>query len=170
VATERQQIRGDRDKASYTELNKGIRASVAVEVERCLRLWGSAGRAAEVLTQCREWRCVEHIIFYNADGLDQEDVAAMMQSGRRKLASIPGVREVFAGEAVKRDGGYRYCWRIRFASEAVIDSYREHPEHVAFANNYFRPFANDRISIDFQATLNYEPKVPQEKLNRMAIS
>jgi len=74
----------------------------------------------------------------------------MMQSGRRCLVRIPGVREVFAGEAVEHDVGYRYCWRIRFVSEAVIDSYRQHPEHVAFADGHFRPFADDRISIDFQ--------------------
>jgi len=31
----------------------------------------------------------------------------------------------------------------------VIESYRDHPDHVAFANQFFRPIAGDRISIDF---------------------
>ncbi|MEW8292943.1 MAG: Dabb family protein [Candidatus Thiodiazotropha endolucinida] len=32
----------------------------------------------------------------------------------------------------------------------MIDSYREHPDHVAFADNHFRPVAGDRVSIDYQ--------------------
>jgi len=34
----------------------------------------------------------------------------------------------------------------------VIESYRDHPEHVAYADNHFRPQAGDRISIDYQLT------------------
>lgn len=149
VASERELL--DHDGGSYTTINRGVRVAVAAEVERCLRLWGSAGRAAEVLAQCREWRCVEHIIIYNVDGLDSDGAAEMMAIGRRVLAGIPGVREVFTGEAVKVDSAYRYCWRVRFASDAVIDSYRIHPDHSAFADDHFRPFADDRISIDFEA-------------------
>ena len=69
-----------------------------------------------------------------------------------KLAAIPGVREVFAGEAIKDGARYRYCWNVRFCHPAVVDSYRDHPDHVAFADDRFRPVAADRISIDFQAT------------------
>jgi fructose-bisphosphate aldolase class II len=39
---------------------------------------------------------------------------------------------------------------VRFCHTAVIDSYRKHPDHVAFADNLFRPVAGERISIDFQ--------------------
>ncbi|WP_321527568.1 class II fructose-bisphosphate aldolase, partial [Sedimenticola selenatireducens] len=38
---------------SFIELKRDVKEAVGEEVERCLRLWGSAGRAAEVLTQCR---------------------------------------------------------------------------------------------------------------------
>ena len=165
-ASERELLRGNRD-GSYTAVNKGVRAAVAAEAERCLRLWGGAGRAAEILTQCREWRPVEHIIVYNVDGLDSDGVDAMMVNGRRILGQIPGVREVFAGEAVKVDGAYRYCWRVRFVSEAVIDSYRNHPDHVAFADHYFRPYADDRLSIDFLAVQTIPGQVagPHPPLN-----
>jgi len=74
-----------------------------------------------------------------------------MAEGRRVLSAIPGVRAVFTGEAVKTDASYRYTWLIRFCHPAVIDSYREHPAHVAFADNLFRPVAGKRISIDFQS-------------------
>jgi len=75
----------------------------------------------------------------------------MMTEGRRVLSTIPGVREVFTGEAVKETAKYHYTWLVRFCHPAVIDSYREHPDHVAFANNLFHPVAGGRISIDYLA-------------------
>lgn len=73
----------------------------------------------------------------------------MMADGRRELSTIPGVREVFVGEAIKDDAQYRYTWLVRFCHADVIDSYREHPVHVAFADKCFRPVAGKRISIDY---------------------
>lgn len=37
----------------YMALKRSVREAVRGEVERCIRLWGSGGRAAEVLEQCR---------------------------------------------------------------------------------------------------------------------
>lgn len=135
---------------SFTELKQGVKQAVGAEVERCLRLWGSAGRAAEVQAQCQPWLPVEHMIIYNVEGMDEDDAIAMMAEGRRVLSGIPGVREVFTGEAVKQGKGHRYCWLVRFVSQAVIESYRQHPDHIAFADKMFRPFAGERISTDYQ--------------------
>jgi fructose-bisphosphate aldolase class II len=132
---------------SYTTLLGGIQAPMQAEMERCIRLWGSADRAAELSEACEPWRPVDHLIIYNVS--DDADVATMITEGRRVLGAIPGVREVFAGKAVRDDAGYRYCWNVRFCHPNVIDSYREHPDHVAFADNRFRPVAGDRISTDF---------------------
>jgi fructose-bisphosphate aldolase class II len=136
-------VRGNTTDAAggYATLLRDVRAAVAEEAARCMRLWGSAGRAAEVLMQCRPWRPVEHLIVYNVRGLDEAG---------RVLAAIPGVRRVFTGEAVKDGAAYRYSWLVRFASRAVIYSYREHPAHKQFADHRFRPYAGERISIDFQ--------------------
>jgi fructose-bisphosphate aldolase class II len=135
---------------SYTTLLGGIQAPMQAEMERCIRLWGSADRAAELSEACEPWRPVDHLIIYNVS--DDADVATMITEGRRVLGAIPGVREVFAGKAVRDDAGYRYCWNVRFCHPNVIDSYREHPDHVAFADNRFRPVAGDRISTDFVET------------------
>ena len=78
-----------------------------------------------------------------------DQVEAMMARGREALARIPGVRRVFTGRAVAQQSRYRCCWLVEFVHEKVIDSYRQHPEHVFFANQLFRPIAGDRISIDF---------------------
>jgi len=146
----RENVRTDTS-AGCTGLLKDINRVIAVEAERCIRLWGAAERAAEVLEQCQPWSSVEHLIIYNVEGLDDVGAKTMMAEGRRVLAAIPGVREVFTGEAVQADASYRYTWLVRFCHPAVIDSYREHPAHVAFADHLFRPVAGKRISIDFQS-------------------
>jgi fructose-bisphosphate aldolase class II len=141
----------DAEHQGYTQLTRGVPEAIGREAERCMRLWGSAGRADQVLACCDPWLPVEHLIVYNVQGLDEEGVEAMMAEGRRVLSAIPGVREVVTGRAVKAEADYRYTWLVRFCHPAVIDSYREHPDHVDFADRLFRPVAVGRISIDYQA-------------------
>jgi len=143
--------------SGYTNMTKGIKDAISDEVERCIRLWRSNGRAAELLAQCTPWAPVEHLIIYNLTDISGHEVNAMMAEGRRVLGAIPGVREAATGRAVKEDAQYRYTWLVRFCDPAVIDSYREHPMHVAFADKLFRPVATERISIDYQMTAVAEP-------------
>jgi fructose-bisphosphate aldolase, class II len=99
---------GENPNGGYTRLVQGVRNAVAEEVERCIRLWGSAGRADEVLAECAPWLPVEHLIVYNMAGLDAAGAQAMMAEGRRALGVIPGVRQVATGEAVTAGADYRY--------------------------------------------------------------
>jgi fructose-bisphosphate aldolase class II len=78
------------------------------------------------------------------------EIDAMVAEGRRVLAAISGVRQVITGRAIREDAAYRLCWLVRFAHPAVIDSYRDHPDHLSFADNLFRPRAADRMTIDFR--------------------
>jgi len=135
----------------YTGLTKGVRDAIRIEVEHCMVLWGSAGRAAEVLAQCELWQPAHHVIAYNAAESSASEVAAIMARGQEVLSEIPGVRRVVTGLAAQETSRFRYCWFIEFAHRKVIDSYRDHPEHVAFANEVFRPVANERVSLDFIA-------------------
>ena len=146
----RSNLSASETQGGYTTLLKGIQAPMQAEMERCIRLWGSHDRAAELLEACAPWQQVDHLIIYNTS--DGVDVEAMIKEGRSVLAAIPGVREVFAGEALRDNAGYRYSWNVRFCHPDVIDSYREHPDHVKFADDHFRPVASDRISIDFRET------------------
>ncbi len=133
----------------YTSMIKGVRSAMAEEVKRCMKLWGSAGKADAVLAEGRPWRPVEHTIIYNVSGVDDKEVEAMMARGREVLAKIPGVRRVFTGWTVNDSAQYRFCWLVQFAHENVIETYRDYPEHVTFANDYFRPIAGDRITVDY---------------------
>lgn len=134
----------------YTSLVRGVADAVCEEAARCIDMWGGAGRADALLAHCRPWLPVEHVICYNTRELDAAGVEAMMAEGRRVLGEIPGVQRVFTGHAVHEDGAYRHCWLVRFAARPVIDSYRKHPAHRHFADLRFRPYAGDRVSVDFE--------------------
>lgn len=136
-------------RGGYTSMLKGVRSAIADEVDRCMKLWGSAGKADQVLAEARPWTPVEHTIVYNVSGVDDGQVERMMAHGRKVLAGLPGVRRVFTGRAVNEGAQYRFCWLVQFAHENVIENYRNHPEHQAFANEQFRPLAGDRISVDY---------------------
>lgn len=124
----------------------------AAEVERFINACGATGRAARALSACRAWREVEHLIVFNVnEDRNARFVEQMMGCGRAVLGAIPGVQRVFTGRALRADARYRYCWLVRFANPAVVASYRDHPDHAAFADTQFRPVAADRISIDFES-------------------
>ena len=136
--------------AGYTSMVKGVSEAIRQEAERCIDLWGSAGKSAELLASCRPWKPVAHVIMYNTEGLDADGLEDMMAEGRRVLSTIPGVTEVFTGHAVQQDADYKHCWVVRFTDRSVIDSYKYHPDHQRFADKRFRPYAGGRISIDYE--------------------
>jgi len=119
------------------------------QLESLLLSTPAAGTAPAALERVRRWRAVEHVVMFNAPGLSEAKVAEMFELGAEKLGAIPGVRSVRFGRTTKADSRYGLCWFVRFASEAVVESYKHHPMHVDFADNHFRPFASDRLTSDF---------------------
>jgi len=133
----------------YSHVQKHVIKAVSEEVERCMRLWGAAGRAAEVLTRCRPWTTVEHLLVCNVEG-DQLAVEVMMSEGNRLLATIPGVREVFMGQAIQSDAQYQYTCLLRLCHPNVVENYQQHPAYKAFTDKLSGSMAGKCISIDFQ--------------------
>ena len=103
-----------------------------------------------MLVQCSTWNNVEHVIVYNSNESDPSVIQIMLRKGKEQLSSIPGVLDVRIGRATDEKSKYRYCWLIRFAHESVIESYKTHPVHVAYADSYFRPIAADRVTNDYE--------------------
>jgi fructose-bisphosphate aldolase class II len=134
----------------FTELMLDVQDIVNSEVEACIQMSQSGGQAEDILKHYKVYSPVEHVILFNVSGINEQQASAMMSEGRRSLRTIPGVRQVITARALKEDAQYRFSWLIRFCHPAVIDSYRKHPLHVAFADKLFRPVAGDRLSIDFQ--------------------
>lgn len=126
-----------------------IDATGRAQLETLLMAMPAAGRAPAALERVRRWRAVEHVVMFNAPDLSEADIQQMFELGAAKLGAIPGVRDVRFGRAAKPGSRYGLCWFVRFANEAVMDSYRHHPMHIDFADNHFRPFASDRLTSDF---------------------
>jgi len=137
-------------RCGYTGLVRGVREAIATECERMIKLFGSANRADAILKIARPWREVAHVIIYNTNDKEDASTEQMMVHGHAALIDILGVRQVATGRALTAQAQYQYCWLIRFAQADVIKSYREHPAHVKFADQHFRPRASNRISIDYE--------------------
>jgi fructose-bisphosphate aldolase class II len=100
----------------------GIRAAVGEQVARCMRVWGAAGRAAEVQMQCRGWATVDHTIVLQAeDSASAEEAARILQAGRKALSEVPGVREVLVGQAAIRTQPPVRFWLVRVVHPSIID-------------------------------------------------
>lgn len=145
----RTQLRTSPD-GSHAQLTRGVRHAISTETERVIRLWGSGGRAAEVLAQCRLWQEVDQVVLYNVpEKMTESAVTAMMQQEQEALGAIPGVRKVRTGKSLLPDGRYRYCWLIRFASREMADHYRAHPAHLRFVDKVLRPIDPDLLTVDY---------------------
>ncbi|MDH5444001.1 MAG: class II fructose-bisphosphate aldolase [Gammaproteobacteria bacterium] len=134
----------------YSNLMLGIHAIVRSEAAACMQLCQSNGKAKAMLNHCTPWLPIEHLIIFNVSDIDDVQAKAMMTEGKKSLSTLPGVRSVVTATAIKEDAQFRFSWLIRFCHPSVIDSYRDHPVHVDFADRLFRPVAGDRISIDYQ--------------------
>jgi len=135
---------------SFTNLKKDVKDAIVKEVKRCLHQWGSAGRAAEVLERCEPWLSVEHLIIHNINAHSNQSLDSLISVGKQILSQIPGVREVFTGEAMKENSKYLFCWSVRFTHQAALDGFRKHQDFGAFLKKHLVPNTSDLISIDYR--------------------
>lgn len=135
---------------SYSALMAGVREAVCEESERCIRIWGSGGRAAEVLAQCRPWQEVEHVVLCKAaNEMPDMEIASIMREGKEAMQSIPGVRNIRIGQALQADGKYHYCWAVTLSSQSAIEVFQNHAAQQSFARKVFLSVATEWIALDF---------------------
>lgn len=127
--------------AGYPALFSGVRERVVQEMERLMRVWGSAGRAAEVLAQCRPWQGVEHHICFSLADADAAEVALIMERGAKALRRISGVRQVVSGVMQVEGSAPRHCWHLQLVTAAVVEQLRSDGEFQAFAKRYLEGYA-----------------------------
>lgn len=147
-----EQLRSNaRDKDyGYLKLFNGVREGVEEEAARLMRIWGSAGRAAEVMEQCGSWQGVDYVMKFNLPGVDAEEEAMISRRGRKILTQIPGVRDVVVGETVNDGESPRFCWQLRLASADVVDTLKQHKEYQSFTRRYLRDEATDMSSTSYR--------------------
>ena len=121
--------------SSYAALQDGVRDAVREESERCIRAWGSGGRAAEVLGQCRPWQeAVQVVLLHVPDGATAENhIVTALNESKQAMKDIPGVRDTRLGQAPDRDGRYQYCLLVTLSSPSAIEPFRSHHAQHALA-------------------------------------
>jgi len=134
----------------YLKLFQGVSETVEQEAERLLRVWGSAGRAAEVFEQCQPWQGVEYVLKFNLPDSDAEEQALIARRGRKLITKIPGVRELVVAETYDDSTLPRYCWQLRLASAEVVASLKQHPDYLTFTRRYLRNEATDLTSSSYR--------------------
>lgn len=138
-----------RNKKGYIESLHCVKDCLHEQIKLYMHLWGSAGRAAEVLIQCRAWQPVEQIIIYTIDNRYLNQLDSLMEQGQKTLMIIPGVRHVFSGWALSESNQYRLCWRVQLAHADVINNYQSHPEYDVFFNQLSRSVDPEKINLTF---------------------
>ncbi|MCC3374194.1 Dabb family protein [Cohnella sp. REN36] len=94
---------------------------------------------------------IRHLIVFNIrEGATHQDCLKMIEIGKKELMTIPGVIGISFGTACSETARYRYTLSVEFESMDVIEFYKYHPAHVAFADQHFRPLATDRITTDYR--------------------
>ncbi|MFC5466409.1 Dabb family protein [Lederbergia graminis] len=94
---------------------------------------------------------IKHLIVFNIrEDATHEECIEMLEKGKRVLSEIPGVLGVTYGTAVAENAKYKYTIAVDFRDRSVIETYRDHPIHVEFADEHFRPMAVDRITTDYE--------------------
>ena len=143
-----------RNRKGYIESLHGVKDCLHEQIKLYMHLWGSAGRAAEVLIQCRPCQSVEQIIICNVESRYLQQFDTLTELARKTLTTIPGVRQLFSGWALSEAEQYHFCWRIQLAHADVISSYQSHPHYNAFYSQISHSTDPKKINITFVSTLS----------------
>ena len=98
---------------------RALREVVSTEAERHMRLFGSAGRAAEVLSRCEHWAVVQQVWLCTDESMSEQAFTSLLSECRELAGSSPGVRGVFAGRTLTGQDKYSYCVVLRLAHPQV---------------------------------------------------
>ncbi len=148
---------------SYSEIQSMTRDAMTIEVERYMRLWGAAGRAAEVLSQCQLWTPAQHLLIAKMPGeqLISQSTLADIQA---MLTKMPGVREVNIAEIVQPDKKYQYSWTVTFCHPEAMEYYQKNLDFVSLNRKLFNPMEENMASFFQQSLVGLSSSLPQEQV------
>lgn len=138
-------------KGSFLDLKRDVKDAVQQEVQRCLRLWGSAGRAAEILEQCATWNSADELILFNLESEDGLEIEQMCAEGKRLFEGMAGVRRFnISAQPSSERRGYRFCCQIRFASAEALDHCKQRDDYRALVVRKWGQRIEDSIQGSYQ--------------------
>ncbi len=114
-------VLGRRSSSNEVSFLHAFQDEISIEAERHMRLYGSAGRAAEVLSRCQHWAVVQQIWLCADDALSEQEFTNLVSECRQLAGTRPGVRGVFAGRALTKQDKYCYCVVVRLSHPQVLN-------------------------------------------------
>ena len=97
---------------------------------------------------------VAHIVMWNfKDSIREEEKAQLKQDMKLHLEAlvgkVPGLLELKFVENPLKTSTHEICLVSKLEEEKDIKVYGSHPEHVAVADRYVRPYTCDRACLDY---------------------
>lgn len=99
---------------------------------------------------------VKHIILWKLkESLSDKEKAEAKKNAKAALEAlegkIPGLLSVSVAINGLASSNADMMLDTSFTDEEALKAYQVHPEHVAVANGYVRPFAEVRLCLDYEA-------------------
>ena len=99
---------------------------------------------------------VKHIILWNLKSeFSDEEKAKIKSDAKRELEAlkgqIPGLIDIKLYTEGLASSNADMMLDTSFESEEALKGYQVHPEHVAVANGYVRPYTELRLCLDYEA-------------------
>lgn len=76
---------------------------------------------------------------------------AFLADGTRILTAIPSVQNFECLRQVSPKNGYQFGFSMEFRDQAGYQAYNEHPDHVAFVEDRWKPEVREFLEIDYVA-------------------
>lgn len=137
-------------KGSFIDLKRDVKQAVQVEVERCLKLWGSAGRAAEILEQCSAWNPVDELMLFAVNSTDTLEVEQIREEGAKRLGEMPGVRHCTISIQEQNGNGFPFCCQIRFVSPEAMRQSKESEIYRTLVERKWGQMIEERLQGSYQ--------------------
>jgi len=96
---------------------------------------------------------IQHVVIYWVDEPVDEKARKLIE-GARLLAAIPEAEKFHIGPAVKSprgvvDSSFAVAMSMCYRDEAAAQAYQVHPNHLKFAEEYFKPLVKRAVVYDF---------------------
>ncbi|MEM3068529.1 MAG: Dabb family protein [Nitrososphaerales archaeon] len=93
---------------------------------------------------------IKHIVLFNLKTSTIKQFDQFVKITKETLSKIPGVQNLSIGLSIKPDARYNYSIIMDFSDEKLLKEYREHPIHVKYRDEYFKPSIEEYISLDYK--------------------
>ena len=98
---------------------------------------------------------IKHMILWKIDEkFTAEEKEKIFADAKRELEAlkgkVPGLIEIKLQTEKLPSSNADMMLDSTLESEEALKNYQVHPDHVAVANNFVRPFTSDRLCLDFE--------------------